>query len=138
MEARPQGAAPGRVGVEARPQGAAPGRVGVEARPQGAAPGRVGVEARPQGAAPGRVGVEARPQGAAPAPGHQRPRWSEEACWKAVVRVAERIGHVPSIREYARASRGDPGSPSAATVSQRLGGWGAVRLRLATQRSDAS
>jgi AraC-like DNA-binding protein len=89
-----------------------------------------------QGAAP-RAGPT-DPRGAAPAPGCRRRRWSEEACWEAVMRVAERVGHTPSIREYARASRGDPGLPSAATVSQRLGGWGAVHMRLATRRPDAS
>jgi DNA-binding CsgD family transcriptional regulator len=57
-------------------------------------------------------------------------RWSESDCWEAVARIARSIGHAPSIREYARASRGDPKLPSAATVSQRLGGWSAVRLGL--------
>jgi DNA-binding Lrp family transcriptional regulator len=63
--------------------------------------------------------------------GSHPPRWSETDCWEAVAQVARSIGHAPSIREYARASRGDPQLPSAATVSRRLGGWGAVRLGLA-------
>jgi len=68
--------------------------------------------------------------------GGHPPRWSEADCWEAVAQVAGSIGHAPSIREYARASRGDPERPSAATVSQRLGGWGAVRLGLAGQRGS--
>jgi lambda repressor-like predicted transcriptional regulator len=108
----------------------------VAARLESAASGPRGAAAISRGTAR-RDGLAASQRGA-PSPRPRHRRWSEEACWEAVVRVAKHVGHAPSIREYARASRGDPGLPSAATVSQRLGGWGAVRVRLAGRRPDSS
>jgi uncharacterized protein (DUF433 family) len=67
----------------------------------------------------------------------RRRRWTEEACWDALRRVADELAEIPSVLAYERVSAGRSDLPSAATIRNRLGRWSAVAARLAAQRELA-
>ena len=72
------------------------------------------------------------------APGRARKRrWTEEACWAALRRVADELGEIPSVLAYERHAAGRPELPSSATVRNRLGRWSSISAQLAAQRELA-
>jgi len=71
-------------------------------------------------------------------PGRARKRrWTEEACWTALRRVAEELGEIPTVLAYERHAAGRPELPSSATVRNRLGRWSSISTQLAAQRELA-
>lgn len=69
----------------------------------------------------------------APSPRRRR-RWSDEACWEALRRVADELGQIPSVLTYERIATGRIDLPSAATLRNRLGRWSSLTARLAAER----
>lgn len=78
--------------------------------------------------------VAAAGLGPAATPRPRLRRWTEDACWEALTRVAVELGKIPSVLAYERfaADRGD--LPSSATIRNRLGRWSSLATRLAAQR----
>jgi AraC-like DNA-binding protein len=64
-------------------------------------------------------------------------RWTEEACWRALRRVADELGEIPTVLAYERHAAGRPELPSSATVRNRLGRWSSISAQLAAQRELA-
>ena len=61
-------------------------------------------------------------------------RWTEEACWTALRRVAAELGEIPTIARYDRHATGRTGLPSSATLRNRLGRWSVITTQLAIER----
>jgi AraC-like DNA-binding protein len=71
-------------------------------------------------------------------PGRARKRrWTEEACWAALRRVADELGEIPTVLAYERHAAGRPELPSSATMRNRLGRWSSISTQLAAQRELA-
>jgi uncharacterized protein (DUF433 family) len=70
---------------------------------------------------------------AAPARARSR-RWTEDACWDALLRAADELGEIPSVLAYERFSAGRGDLPSSATIRNRLGRWSSLAARVAAQR----
>jgi uncharacterized protein (DUF433 family) len=73
---------------------------------------------------------------AAPARPRSR-RWTEEACWDALVRAADELGEIPSVLAYERFAAGRSDLPSSATIRNRLGRWSSLAARVAAHRQLA-
>ncbi len=61
-------------------------------------------------------------------------RWTEAACWAALLGVVDELGEIPTVLAYERHAAGRPELPSSATLRNRLGRWSAITTRLAAQR----
>lgn len=72
------------------------------------------------------------------APGRaRRRRWTEEACWTALLAVVDELGEIPTVLAYDRHVAGRRELPSSATLRNRLGRWSAIATQLAAQRELA-
>ena len=68
----------------------------------------------------------------AAAPARERSRrWTEDACWEALLRVAYELGEIPSVLAYERFAAGRSDLPSSATIRNRLGRWSSLATRIA-------
>jgi AraC-like DNA-binding protein len=68
-------------------------------------------------------------------PGRRRGRrWTEDACWEALLAVVEELGEIPTVLAYERHTAGRPELPSAATLRNRLGRWSSITTQIAAQR----
>jgi hypothetical protein len=57
-------------------------------------------------------------------------KWTEEACWLALRRLADELGEVPSVTQYELLASASDELPSLGTVRNRLGRWSEVAPRL--------
>jgi transcriptional regulator with XRE-family HTH domain len=64
-------------------------------------------------------------------------RWTEEACWVALRRVADELGEIPTVLAYERHAAGRAELPSSATVRNRLGRWSSISTQLAARHELA-
>ena len=58
-------------------------------------------------------------------------RWTDEACWTALRKVARELGEIPTVLAYERHAAGRPELPSSATLRNRLGRWSSITTQLA-------
>ena len=61
-------------------------------------------------------------------------RWTEDACWDALLRAVEELGEIPSVLAYERFAAGRSDLPSSATIRNRLGRWSSLAARAAAHR----
>jgi uncharacterized protein (DUF433 family) len=80
--------------------------------------------------------VSAGLRAAAPARPRSR-RWTEEACWSALVGAVDELGEIPSVLAYERFAAGRSDLPSSATIRNRLGRWSSLTARVAAHRQLA-
>ena len=59
-------------------------------------------------------------------------RWTEEACWAALLEVVKTLDAIPTVVGYERHAAGRDDLPSSATLRNRLGRWSAIATQLAT------
>jgi uncharacterized protein (DUF433 family) len=64
-------------------------------------------------------------------------RWTEEACWSALVGAVDELGEIPSVLAYERFAAGRSDLPSSATIRNRLGRWSSLTARVAAHRQLA-
>jgi uncharacterized protein (DUF433 family) len=72
-------------------------------------------------------------RGSAPARERSR-RWTEDACWDALLRAVDELGEIPSVLAYERFAAGRADLPSSATIRNRLGRWSSLAARIAAHR----
>jgi hypothetical protein len=68
------------------------------------------------------------------APQTRARRWTDDACWAALRRVARELDTVPTVAGYDRHARDRDDLPSAATIRNRLGRWSTISARLVAER----
>jgi hypothetical protein len=61
-------------------------------------------------------------------------RWTEEACWNALLHAVDELGEIPSVLAYERLAAGRSDLPSSATIRNRLGRWSSLAARVAAHR----
>ncbi len=59
-------------------------------------------------------------------------RWTEEACWAALLDVVTALDAIPTVVGYEQHAAGRDDLPSSATLRNRLGRWSAIASQLAT------
>jgi AraC-like DNA-binding protein len=58
-------------------------------------------------------------------------RWTEEACWAALLDVVKTLEAIPTVVGYEQHAAGRDDLPSSATLRNRLGRWSAIATQLA-------
>jgi hypothetical protein len=59
-------------------------------------------------------------------------RWPSDECWRALQRLADELGGLPTANQYELIASSSDDLPSLATVRHRLGRWSSVSARLHT------
>lgn len=78
------------------------------------------------------AGLEPRPHGRGRG---SRRIWDQEACWRALERVADQLGNPPRFQSYVVLSTGRPDLPSGPTVRNQLGRWIDIVIELSARRN---
>ena len=58
-------------------------------------------------------------------------RWTEEACWAALLDVVKTLDAIPTVVGYEQHAAGRDDLPSSATLRNRLGRWSAIATQIA-------